>query len=205
MSATIPFAQLKVPPARHVGPRSGPTAPSPNRLSRRSVRPRFTGIAPGDAVLRCRHRPPACWRLTAARIGAKVTGLDLTPRADRTGTRERRRRPPRPRSSWTEGDAGGSSLPDGVVRHRGQPVRTHVAPRPMSSGPRCGAVLKPGGRVAFRDLAARASHRPHVGVRGTQLAAACPPVPRHPRNGAIRQSSRSVSRQVRPALLRRGS
>lgn len=109
---------------------------------------RFAGITPGTRVL-----DVACGTgvvaLTAARVGASVTGLDLTPallaRAQENAEIARHV----DRVTWVEGDV--ESLPfedasfDVVTSQFG-----HIfAPRPEVAIREMLRVLKPGGRVAF--------------------------------------------------------
>lgn len=107
---------------------------------------RFAGIGAGAQVL-----DVACGTgvvaLTAARLGAKVTGIDLTPeliaRAKENAALMRLA------ATWHEGDAEALPLPDAsfdfVVSQFG-----HIfAPRPDVTVKELLRVLKPGGTIAF--------------------------------------------------------
>jgi SAM-dependent methyltransferase len=108
---------------------------------------KFAGIQAGESVLDV-GTGTGVVAVTAARIGAHVTGLDLTPElleearvnARIAGTES---------IVWTEGDAEHLPYPDGsfdvVVSQFGH----MFAPRPDVAMAEIRRVLKPGGRVAF--------------------------------------------------------
>ena len=136
--------------------------------------------------------------VTAARRGAKVSGLDLSPvllerarhnaglaAVDYRFHRRRRR---------------SAALPGRFVRRRAQPVRPHL--RPASGRGRDAEmlrVLKKRRPPRILDLAARAFHRPHVqlyrrlfaaaaaGRRATVTAGTCGAIPMSFANGSARR------------------
>jgi SAM-dependent methyltransferase len=108
---------------------------------------RFAGIRPGEKVLDV-GTGTGVVAITAARSGAEVTGLDLTP-ALLEEARENSRIALIENIVWTEGDA--EDLPyadasyDVVLSQFG-----HIfAPRPEAAVSEIRRVLKPGGRFAF--------------------------------------------------------
>ena len=108
---------------------------------------RFSGLKAGDAVLDvgCGTGVVA---VTAARAGATVSGLDLTP-ALLADARMNGEIAGYPDIAWTEGDA--ENLPyadasfDVVLSQFGH----MFAPRPQAAVAEMRRVLKPGGRIAF--------------------------------------------------------
>ncbi|MCU1328474.1 MAG: class SAM-dependent methyltransferase [Bryobacterales bacterium] len=108
---------------------------------------KFAGITGADSVLDV-GTGTGVVAITAARLGAKVTGLDLTPElleqarinAAIAGC---------PEVVWTEGDAESLPYPDAsfdvVVSQFGH----MFAPRPEVAVLEMRRVLKPGGRIAF--------------------------------------------------------
>ena len=107
----------------------------------------FAGVQPGQSVL-----DVACGTgvvaITAARVGAKVSGLDLTP-ALLEHARENEKIADAGSIEWTEGDAERLPYPDAsfdvVVSQFGH----MFAPRPDVAIAEMRRVLKPGGTVAF--------------------------------------------------------
>jgi len=107
----------------------------------------FAGIKPGEVVLDV-GTGTGVVAITAARAGASVTGLDLTPslldvaRQNSTIANLNSIR-------WVEGDVENLSLPDNsfdvVVSQFGH----MFAPRPEVTISEMHRVLKPGGRIAF--------------------------------------------------------
>lgn len=107
---------------------------------------KFAGIASGESVLDV-GTGTGVVAITAARAGARVTGLDLTP-ALLEQARENARIAQKD-IVWTEGDAEQLPYPDAsfdvVVSQFGH----MFAPRPDVAVAEMRRVLKPGGRVAF--------------------------------------------------------
>jgi ubiquinone/menaquinone biosynthesis C-methylase UbiE len=107
---------------------------------------RFAGIVPGAAVL-----DVACGTgvvaLTAARLGAKVTGVDLTPELVARATENAALM--QVEGKWLEGDAEALPVPDAsfdvVVSQFGH----MFAPRPAVAVKEMLRVLKSGGTIAF--------------------------------------------------------
>jgi SAM-dependent methyltransferase len=144
MATADPFVELKK-RQREMWASFTPTAmfttPSAARLAK------FAGIQAGETVLDV-GTGTGVVAITAARMGAQVTGLDLTPalleqaheNAHIVGTES---------IVWTEGDAENLPYPDAsfdvVVSQFGH----MFAPRPDVAVAEMRRVLKPGGRVAF--------------------------------------------------------
>jgi SAM-dependent methyltransferase len=108
---------------------------------------KFAGIAAGQRLLDI-GTGTGVVALTAARMGAQVIGLDLTP-ALLEHARENARIAGHPNIVWTEGDAEQLPYPDAsfdiVLSQFG-----HIfAPRPDVVVSEVRRVLKPGGRFAF--------------------------------------------------------
>ncbi|MFZ1018042.1 MAG: methyltransferase domain-containing protein [Candidatus Cybelea sp.] len=108
---------------------------------------RFAGIAPGEAVLDV-GAGTGVVAITAARAGARVSALDLTP-ALLEAAREHARIAGFPEIDWIEGDAEHLPYPDAsfdvVLSQFG-----HIfAPRPEVAIAEMRRVLKPSGRIAF--------------------------------------------------------
>jgi SAM-dependent methyltransferase len=108
---------------------------------------RFAGLSPGDAVLDvgCGTGVVA---ITAARAGAKVTALDLTPELLESA-RENAKIANLPGIIWTEGDAENLPYPDASFDVVLSQFGHMFAPRPGVAIAEMRRVLKPGGRVAF--------------------------------------------------------
>ncbi len=139
-----PFAELKA-KQREMWASFTPTAMFTTPVAGHLVR--FARIAPGEAVLDV-GTGTGVVALTAARAGAKVTGLDLTPELLEQA-RDNARIAQHEEIVWTEGDA--EQLPyadasfDVVLSQFGH----MFAPRPELVVAEMRRVLKPGGRVAF--------------------------------------------------------
>jgi ubiquinone/menaquinone biosynthesis C-methylase UbiE len=107
---------------------------------------RFAGVAPGQSVLDvgCGTGVVA---VTAARLGARVSGLDLTPflleqarhNSDLAGVPV----------DWREGDAEALPWPDASFDVVLSQFGHMFAPRPEAAAAEMLRVLKPGGRLAF--------------------------------------------------------
>ncbi|HMN88164.1 MAG TPA: class I SAM-dependent methyltransferase [Bauldia sp.] len=143
-SAVDPFAGLKA-RQRAMWSSFAPTATFTTPVAAHLVE--FAGIAPGEAVLDV-GTGTGVVAVTAARAGARVSGLDLTPEllevARLNGQVARL-----PEIEWIEGDAEALPFPDGrfdvVVSQFGH----MFAPRPDVAVAEMRRVLKPGGRIAF--------------------------------------------------------
>jgi SAM-dependent methyltransferase len=139
-----PFAQLKV-RQREMWASFGPTAMFTTPVAAHLVK--FAGISAGETVLDV-GTGTGVVAITAARAGAHVTALDLTPELLEQA-RDNARIAQRDDIVWTEGDA--ENLPyadaafDVVVSQFGH----MFAPRPDVVMAQIRRVLKPGGRVAF--------------------------------------------------------
>jgi SAM-dependent methyltransferase len=108
---------------------------------------RFAGIARGEAVLDV-GTGTGVVAITAARAGARVTGLDLTPELLEQA-RENSRIAQHEEIVWTEGDAEQLPYPDASFDVVLSQFGHMFAPRPEVAIAEMRRVLKPGGRVAF--------------------------------------------------------
>jgi SAM-dependent methyltransferase len=139
-----PFAELKA-RQREMWASFTPTASFTTPVAGELVR--FARIAPGEHVLDV-GTGTGVVALTAARAGARVMALDLTP-ALLTQARENARIAGLDTIEWTEGDAERLPYPDAsfdvVVSQFGH----MFAPRPEVALGEMRRVLKTGGRVAF--------------------------------------------------------
>jgi SAM-dependent methyltransferase len=145
MSSTVdPFADLKA-RQREMWASFTPTAMFTTPVAARLVE--FAEIRPGETVLDV-GTGTGVVAITAARAGASVTGLDLTP-ALLEVARENARIAGLPAVEWIEGDVESLPFPDGgfdvVVSQFGH----MFAPRPDVAVAEMRRVLKPGGRIAF--------------------------------------------------------
>lgn len=108
---------------------------------------KFAGIVPGENVLDV-GTGTGVVAITAARAGARVTGLDLTPEL-LDQARENARIAQMPHIVWTEGDVENLPYPDAsfdvVVSQFGH----MFAPRPEIAVTEMRRVLKSGGSIAF--------------------------------------------------------
>jgi ubiquinone/menaquinone biosynthesis C-methylase UbiE len=138
-----PFAELKT-RQREMWSSFAPTAVFTTPVAAHLVE--FAEIKPGETVLDV-GTGTGVVAVTAARAGASVTGLDLTP-ALLEAARENARIAQLD-IQWVEGDAENLPFPDGqfdvVVSQFGH----MFAPRPDVTVGQMRRVLKPGGRIAF--------------------------------------------------------
>ncbi|HKX43201.1 MAG TPA: class I SAM-dependent methyltransferase, partial [Burkholderiaceae bacterium] len=139
-----PFADLKK-RQREMWASFAPTAMFTTPSAARLVN--FAQIKAGEAVLDV-GTGTGVVAITAARAGARVTGLDLTPEL-LAQARENTRIAQCGAVEWIEGDAESLPFPDAsfdvVVSQFGH----MFAPRPDVVVAQIRRVLKPGGRVAF--------------------------------------------------------
>jgi SAM-dependent methyltransferase len=145
MSSTVdPFADLKV-RQREMWASFAPTAAFTTPVAAHLVE--FAEVKPGETVLDV-GTGTGVVAITAARAGASVTGLDLTP-ALLDVARENARVARLATTQWFEGDAESLPFPDGqfdvVVSQFGH----MFAPRPDVAVAEMRRVLKLGGRIAF--------------------------------------------------------
>ena len=145
MSSTVdPFADLKT-RQREMWASFAPTATFTTPVAAHLVE--FAEVKPGETVLDV-GTGTGVVAITAARAGASVTGLDLTP-ALIDVARENARVARLATTQWFEGDAESLPFPDGqfdvVVSQFGH----MFAPRPDVAVAEMRRVLKPGGRIAF--------------------------------------------------------
>jgi SAM-dependent methyltransferase len=107
---------------------------------------RFAGIAPGAEVL-----DVACGTgvaaLTAARLGAKVTGIDLTP--ELVARAKEHAALMKLEASWHEGDVESLPFPDAKFDFVVSQFGHMFGPRPAAAIKEMLRVLKPRGTIAF--------------------------------------------------------
>lgn len=145
MSSTVdPFADLKT-RQREMWASFAPTAAFTTPVAAHLVD--FAEVKPGETVLDV-GTGTGVVALTAARAGASVTGLDLTP-ALLDAARDNARIARQAAIQWIEGDAENLPFPDRqfdvVVSQFGH----MFAPRPDVAIAEMRRVLKPHGRIAF--------------------------------------------------------
>jgi SAM-dependent methyltransferase len=144
MNQPDPFADLKQ-RQREMWASFTPTAMFTTPVAGQLVK--FAQIAPGQNVLDV-GTGTGVVAITAARAGARVTGLDLTPEL-LDQARENARIAQVPQIVWTEGDAENLPYPDAsfdvVVSQFGH----MFAPRPEIAVTEMRRVLKSGGSIAF--------------------------------------------------------
>jgi SAM-dependent methyltransferase len=144
MSTTDPFAELKG-RQREMWASFAPTATFTTAPAAELVK--FASLKPGDVVLDI-GTGTGVVAITAARAGAQVTGIDLTP-ALLEVARENARIAGRPDITWSEGDAESLPVPDGTFDLVLSQFGHMFAPRPDVAVAEMRRVLKPSGRVAF--------------------------------------------------------
>ncbi len=127
----------------------------------------FAGVKIGESVLDVATGTGVV-AVTAARAGARVSALDLTPEL-LAEARENGRIAEHPEIAWQEADAEKLPYPDAsfdvVVSQFGH----MFAPRPEVVVAEMRRVLKPTGRVAFATWPPEHSCRSDVHARGPQL------------------------------------
>jgi SAM-dependent methyltransferase len=144
MNQPDPFADLKK-QQREMWASFTPTAIFTTPVAGHLIK--FAGIAAGESVLDVGTGTGVA-AITAARAGAKVTGLDLTP-ALLDQARENARIAHLPQIVWTEGDAEDLPYPDASFDVVVSQFAHMFAPRPEVAVTEMRRVLKSGGRLAF--------------------------------------------------------
>lgn len=139
-----PFAELKH-RQRAMWASFGPTAAYTTPVAGHLVR--FAGVQAGETVLDV-GTGTGVVALTAARAGAKVTGLDLTPEL-LAQAHDNARIAGLGDVVWTEGDAEKLPFPDASFDIVLSQFGHMFAPRPEVAIAEMRRVLRPGGRVAF--------------------------------------------------------
>ena len=164
MNPPDPFADLKQ-RQREMWASFTPTAMFTTPVAGQLVK--FAQIAPGQNVLDV-GTGTGVVAITAARAGARVTGLDLTPEL-LDQARENARIAQMPHIVWTEGDAENLPYPDAsfdvVVSQFGH----MFAPRPEIAVTEMRRVLKSGGTFALIDPVRNAG-KPSGSHRGLEVA-----------------------------------
>lgn len=143
MSQADPFADLKK-RQREMWASFTPTAMFTTPVAGHLVK--FAGIAPGEHVLDV-GTGTGVVAITAARAGARVTGLDLTP--ELLDQARENARIAQVDIVWTEGDAEKLPYPDASFDVVTSQFGHMFAPRPDVAVAEMRRVLKPGGRIAF--------------------------------------------------------
>lgn len=144
MSQPDPFAEFKQ-RQREMWASFTPTATFTTPVAATLVA--FAGVAAGERVLDV-GTGTGVVAITAARAGADVSALDLTP-ALLTQARENARIAGLPGITWTEGDAERLPYPDASFDVVLSQFGHMFAPRPEVAVAEMRRVLKPGGRVTF--------------------------------------------------------
>ena len=139
-----PFAEMKM-KQREMWASFAPTAIFTTPVAGHLVK--FAGVAPGEVVLDV-GTGTGVVALTAARAGARVTGLDLTPQL-LEHARENGRIAQQEEIEWTEGDAEQLPYPDASFDVVLSQFGHMFAPRPDVVMAEMHRVLKPNGRIAF--------------------------------------------------------
>jgi SAM-dependent methyltransferase len=143
MSETDPFAGFKQ-KQREMWASFTPTALFTTPVAAQLVK--FAAINPGEKVLDVATGTGVV-AITAARAGAKVTGLDLTPPLLEEA--KRNAQIAAVDVEWKEGDAEALPYPDASFDVVTSQFGHMFAPRPELAISEMRRVLKPGGRVAF--------------------------------------------------------
>ncbi len=144
MNASDPFAELKR-RQREMWASFSPTAMFTTPVAGQLVK--FAGIVPGERVLDV-GTGTGVVAVTAARAGAMVSGLDLTPELLEEA-RENARIAGTDEIEWTEGDAEHLPYPDASFDVVLSQFGHMFAPRPDVVVAQMHRVLKPGGRIAL--------------------------------------------------------
>ena len=144
MNQSDPFFDLKK-RQREMWASFAPTATFTTPVAGHVVK--FAGIAAGEHVLDV-GTGTGVVAITAARAGARVTGLDLTPTLLEQARENARIAQTEP-ITWTEGDAEDLPYPDASFDVVLSQFGHMFAPRPEIAVAQMRRVLKPGGRVAF--------------------------------------------------------
>lgn len=139
-----PFAELKR-RQREMWASFSPTAMFTTPVAGHVVR--FAAIVPGEALLDV-GTGTGVVAITAARVGARVTGLDLTPEL-LDQARENGRVAQTDDIEWTLGDAEQLPYPDASFDVVLSQFGHMFAPRPEVAVAEMRRVLRPGGRIAF--------------------------------------------------------
>ena len=139
-----PFAELKK-RQREMWASFAPTAMFTTPVAGHLVK--FAGIVEGETVLDV-GTGTGVVAVTAARAGARVTAIDLTPEL-LAEARENARIAQQEDIVWTEGDAEQLPYPDASFDVVLSQFGHMFAPRPDVTMAQMRRVLKPGGRIAF--------------------------------------------------------
>lgn len=139
-----PFAELKR-RQQEMWASFGPTALFTTPVAGHVVR--FAGIVAGESVLDV-GTGTGVLAISAARRGAKVDGLDLTPELIEQA-RENAAIARLPDIVWTQGDAEALPYPDASFDVVASQFGHMFAPRPEIAVAEMRRVLKPGGRIVF--------------------------------------------------------
>ncbi len=142
--ADDPYAELKA-RQRAMWASFGPTATFTTPVAGHVVA--FAGVARGERVLDV-GTGTGVVALTAARAGAAVTGLDLTPEL-LVQARDNECIAGLDGIEWTEGDAESLPYPDASFDVVLSQFGHMFAPRPEVAAAEMRRVLKPGGRIVF--------------------------------------------------------